>query len=183
MASTAFRASTWTPTYADVGALSSSTFIPSVYGDVGAASAAHSHTYSDVGALSAGTHIPSDPVNADWNATTGLSSIKNKPTLGTAASMASTAFRPASWMPTYSDVGALSSATVIPSTYSDVGAASASHTHTDYVEREGDTMIGQLVAQNNIAYTTAQVRNVILSTSEPTSTDGGNGDIWIVYKE
>lgn len=140
-------------------------------------------TYSSVGALSAATHIPSDPVNADWNATTGLSSIKNKPTLGTAASMASTAFRPASWMPTYSDVGALSSATVIPSTYSDVGAASASHTHTDYVEREGDTMIGQLVAQNNIAYTTAQVRNIILSTSEPTSTDGGNGDIWIVYKE
>lgn len=140
-------------------------------------------TYSSVGALSAATHIPSDPVNADWSATSGLSSIKNKPTLGTAASMASTAFRPASWMPTYSDVGALSSATVIPSTYSDVGAASASHTHTDYVEREGDTMIGQLVAQNNIAYTTAQVRNVILSTSEPTSTDGGNGDIWIVYKE
>ena len=53
----------------------------------------------------------------------------------------------------------------------------------EVVHREGDTMIGQLVAQNNIAYTTAQVRNIILSTSEPTSTDGGNGDIWIVYKE
>ena len=51
--------------YLSVGALSSGTTIPSTYGDVGAASAAHTHTYSDVGALSAGTHIPSDPVNAD----------------------------------------------------------------------------------------------------------------------
>ena len=51
------------------------------------------------------------------------------------------------------------------------------------VDRTGDTMQGQLIAQNNIAYTTPQVRNIILSTSEPTSTDGNNGDIWIVYKE
>ena len=51
------------------------------------------------------------------------------------------------------------------------------------INRSGDTMTGQLVAQNNIAYSTAQVRNVILSTSEPTSSDGGNGDIWIVYQD
>ena len=51
------------------------------------------------------------------------------------------------------------------------------------VNKSGDTMTGQLVAQNNIAYSTAQVRNVILSTSEPTSSDGGNGDIWIVYQD
>jgi len=54
---------------------------------------------------------------------------------------------------------------------------------TDVVHKTGDTMTGQLVAQNNIAYTTAQMRNVILSTSEPTSSDGGNGDIWIVYAD
>jgi hypothetical protein len=54
---------------------------------------------------------------------------------------------------------------------------------TTKVNKSGDTMTGQLVAQNNVAYTTAQVRNIILSTSEPTSTDGANGDIWIVYKE
>ena len=53
----------------------------------------------------------------------------------------------------------------------------------DKVDRSGDTMTGQLIAQNNIAYTTPQVRNIILSTSEPTSNDGNNGDIWIVYKE
>ena len=45
------------------------------------------------------------------------------------------------------------------------------------VNKSGDTMTGQLVAQNNIAYSTAQVRNIILSTSEPTSNDGANGDI------
>ena len=53
----------------------------------------------------------------------------------------------------------------------------------EVVHKSGDTMTGQLIAQNNIAYTTAQVRNIILSTSEPTSNDGNNGDIWIVYKE
>ena len=37
------------------------------------------------------------------------------------------------------------------------------------------------MAQNNSNYTTKQVRNVILSTSEPTSSDGANGDIWIKY--
>ena len=54
---------------------------------------------------------------------------------------------------------------------------------TTKVNKSGDTMTGQLVAQNNVAYTTAQVRNIILSPSEPTSTDGANGDIWIVYNE
>ena len=51
------------------------------------------------------------------------------------------------------------------------------------VERTGDTMTGILVAQNNTAYTTKQVRNIIFSTGEPTVGDGNNGDIWIVYKE
>lgn len=62
----------------------------------------------------------------------------------------------------------------------DIKDATARNTKVD---KSGDTMTGQLVAQNNIAYSTAQVRNIILSTSEPTSNDGANGDIWIVYKE
>lgn len=52
---------------------------------------------------------------------------------------------------------------------------------TDYVGKSGATMTGALIAQNNTNYTTAQVRNVVFSTSEPTSSQGGNGDIWIVY--
>lgn len=31
-------------------------------------------------------------------------------------------------------------------------------------------------------YTTAKFRNIILSTSEPTASDGANGDVWIVYE-
>lgn len=52
---------------------------------------------------------------------------------------------------------------------------------SDKVDVTGDTMTGILTAQNNTSYTTKQVRNVFLSTAEPTSSDGANGDIWIVY--
>lgn len=44
----------------------------------------------------------------------------------------------------------------------------------------GGTFTGQANAQNNTAYTTAQLRNVFLSTADPSS--GGNGDIWLKYK-
>lgn len=37
------------------------------------------YTANEVGALPAGTHIPADPVNADWNATSGLAEILHKP--------------------------------------------------------------------------------------------------------
>lgn len=43
------------------------------------------------------------------------------------------------------------------------------------------TMTAQFVAQNNINYTTKQVRNIILSTADPSGTPE-NGDIWIKYK-
>ena len=49
------------------------------------------------------------------------------------------------------------------------------------LNKSGGTMTGILTAQNNTRYTTKQVRNVIVSTSEPTSSDGANGDIWIKY--
>lgn len=43
----------------------------------------------------------------------------------------------------------------------------------------GGTMTGVLTAQNNTSYTTRQVRNITLSTGNPTG--GSNGDIWIKY--
>ncbi len=49
------------------------------------------------------------------------------------------------------------------------------------VNKSGDTMTGALVAQNNTNYTTPQVRNIIISTEEPSG--GNNGDIWIRYSE
>lgn len=47
---------------------------------------------SDVGALPSGTHIPADQVNSDWNASSGVAEILNKPTLGTAAAASTTDF-------------------------------------------------------------------------------------------
>lgn len=46
----------------------------------------------------------------------------------------------------------------------------------------GGTLTGTLVAQTNANYTTRQVRNIIISTSDPTSSNGQNGDIWVKYK-
>ena len=49
------------------------------------------------------------------------------------------------------------------------------------VSKSGDTMAGALVAQNNTKYSVAQVRNIIISTSDPSG--GNSGDIWIKYVE
>ena len=49
------------------------------------------------------------------------------------------------------------------------------------VSKSGDTMTGPLVAQNNTDYSVAQVRNIIISTSDPSG--GNSGDIWIKYVE
>lgn len=43
----------------------------------------------------------------------------------------------------------------------------------------GGTMTGALIAQNNANYTTKQVRNIFISTSDPSG--GASGDIWIKY--
>ena len=49
------------------------------------------------------------------------------------------------------------------------------------VSKSGDTMNGALIAQNNTNYSVAQVRNIIISTSDPSG--GNSGDIWIKYVE
>lgn len=49
------------------------------------------------------------------------------------------------------------------------------------LDKSGGEMTGQLTAQNNDSYGTAQVRNVIVSTADPSATDGENGMIWIKY--
>jgi hypothetical protein len=43
----------------------------------------------------------------------------------------------------------------------------------------GGTFTGAVTAQSNTAYTTRQIRNIVLSTSDPSG--GSNGDIWIKY--
>ena len=49
------------------------------------------------------------------------------------------------------------------------------------VSKSGDTMTGALIAQNNTNYSVAQVRNIIISTEDPSG--GNSGDIWIKYVE
>lgn len=44
----------------------------------------------------------------------------------------------------------------------------------------GGTFTGPAVAQSNTSYTTRQLRNVIMSTGNPSG--GSNGDIWLKYK-
>lgn len=41
------------------------------------------------------------------------------------------------------------------------------------------TLPGIVAANNNTSYTTKQIRNIILSTEDPSG--GSNGDIWIKY--
>lgn len=48
------------------------------------------------------------------------------------------------------------------------------------LDKTGGTMVGKLTAQSNTDYTVAQVRNVFISTSDPTG--GNNGDIWLKYE-
>ena len=54
------------------------------------------------------------------------------------------------------------------------------HASSYFVAKSGGTMTGALVAQTNTNYTTAQMRNVIISTADPSG--GNNGDIWLKYK-
>ena len=49
------------------------------------------------------------------------------------------------------------------------------------LDKAGGTMLGALIAQANTNYTTAQVRNIIISPDDPSG--GNNGDIWIKYVE
>lgn len=56
--------------------------------------------------------------------------------------------------------------------------ASVNHEHPASQITAG-TLAGQVAAQSNAAYTTPQVRSIILSTAEPSG--GSNGQIWIKY--
>ena len=60
------------------------------------------------------------------------------------------------------------------------GLSTANANIANKLDKSGGTMIGALVAQSNTNYTTAQVRNVIISPNEPSG--GNDGDIWIQYE-
>ena len=83
----------------------------------------------------------------------------------------------ANYFATKTEVSALSA--VVDSNTDDITALQSSV--NGKVSKSGDTMAGALVAQNNTDYSVAQVRNIIISTSDPSG--GNSGDIWIKYVE
>ena len=83
----------------------------------------------------------------------------------------------ASYFATKTDVSALSA--VVDGNTDDIITLQSSV--NGKVSKTGDTMTGALVAQNNTNYSVAQVRNIIISTSDPSG--GNSGDIWIKYVE
>ena len=83
----------------------------------------------------------------------------------------------ANYFATGTEVSALSA--VVDSNTEDITALQSNV--NGKVSKSGDTMTGALIAQNNTNYSVAQVRNIIISTSDPSG--GNSGDIWIKYVE
>jgi hypothetical protein len=48
--------------------------------------------------------------------------------------------------------------------------------------KTGGTFTGVVKAQNNNSHTTAQIRNIILSTADANADLMGEGDLWIKYE-
>ena len=91
---------------------------------------------------------------------------------------------PASYFATASDMSALqtnvsTNTNNIATNTSNISALQT--TVSGKLSKSGDTMTGALVAQNNTNYTTKQVRNIFISTADPSG--GDSGDIWIKYTE
>lgn len=136
----------------DVGALPSDTVIPSVPDNI--------VKYTAISNVETTTPLNADTLQgytADYFATaTGLASVNSK--VSTMQSDITTA------------------KTNITNLETDV-----TNLKTNKMDISGGTMTGALVAQNNTNYTTKQVRNIIISTEDPSG--GDNGDIWIKYAE
>lgn len=129
--------SNYVPTTRKVAGKALSSDISLTYSDVNAASSSHTHSYTDVGAASSShTHSGYVSTSRKINSKALTSDITLTYSDVSAASSGHThtygdvGAASASHTHTYSDVGALSANTFIPSTYTDVSAASANHTHT-----------------------------------------------------
>ena len=130
-------------------------------------------TAQDVGALPSDTVIPSVPDNivkytaiSNVEATTQLDADSLQ---GHAADYFATA------------TGLASVNSTVSAMQSDITTAKTdiSNLKTNKMDISGGTMTGALIAQNNTNYTTKQVRNIFISTSDPSG--GTSGDIWIKY--
>ena len=158
---------------ADVGALPSDTVIPSVPDNI--------VKYTAISNIETTTPLNADTLQgytADYFATaTGLASVNSN-----VSAMKSDITTMKSDITTMkSDITTMKSD--ITTMKSDITTAKTdiSNLKTHKMNISGGTMTGALVAQNNANYTTKQVRNIFISTSDPSG--GSNGDIWIKYAE
>lgn len=141
-----------------------------------ALSANISLTAGDVGALPDTTVIPTIPNNLVQY--TAISAVQNVDTLnadtleGHGASYFATA---EGLSATNAQVASLNSG--LSTANNNISVLQT--TMANKLDKSGGTMTGALVAQNNANYTTAQVRNIIISTADPSG--GSNGMIWIKY--
>ena len=158
---------------ADVGALPSDTVIPSVPDNI--------VKYTAISNVEATTPLNADTLQgytADYFATaTGLASVNS--TVSAMQNDVTTA--KADITTAKADITTMKAD--ITTMKSDITTAKTdiSNLKTHKMDISGGTMTGALVAQNNANYTTKQVRNIFISTSDPSG--GSNGDIWIKYAE
>ena len=130
---------------------------------------------ADVGALPSDTVIPSVPDNIVKY--TAISNIETTTPLNADTLQGYTA----DYFATATGLASVNS--TVSAMQNDITTAKAdiSNLKTHKMDISGGTMTGALVAQNNANYTTKQVRNIFISTSDPSG--GSNGDIWIKYAE
>lgn len=130
-------------------------------------------TAADVGALPSDTVIPSVPDNIVKY--TAISNVEAATPLDADSLQGHTA----DYFATATGLASVNS--TVSAMQSDVTTAKTdiSNLKTHKMDISGGTMTGALVAQNNANYTTKQVRNIFISTSDPSG--GASGDIWIKY--
>ena len=139
-------------------------------------------TAQDVGALPSDTVIPSVPDNIVKY--TAISNVEATNLLDADSLQGHTAdyFATATGLASVnSNVSAMQSDITTAKTNITNLQTDVTNLETSKMNVSGGTMTGALVAQNNANYMTKQVRNIFISTSDPSG--GSNGDIWIKYAE
>lgn len=144
-------------------------------------------TASDVGALPSSTVIPTVPDNivtyAAGTTVEAVDGVDADTLQGHAASYFATqsGLTAANTNITTNANNITELSTKISSVEGNISGIQSSVTtvQSDKLDKSGGTMTGALVAQNNTNYTAKQVRNIIISTADPSG--GSNGDIWVKY--
>lgn len=130
-------------------------------------------TAQDVGALPSDTVIPSVPDNIVKY--TAISNVEATTSVDADSLQGHTA----DYFATAASLASVNSS--LSTMQDDISEAKTgvNNLQSSKMNVSGGTMTGALIAQNNTNYTTKQVRNIFISTSDPSG--GASGDIWIKY--